>query len=166
MKCKKIQRLIITDYIDKEINNELENEINSHLKICNKCKKLEYTLKKIAIMPFREQNRVYPQEKTWDRIKEAIEKQQEQKKYSFIDIIDNLNLILHSPKPAVVVATLTLFIFIISAFMSLSFSNRRIVNIYLNEQMEFLTYLKSEEQTDLFQNYKLNLGESSEKYFL
>jgi hypothetical protein len=75
MECKKIQELLLTDYIDGEAGDALKNEVERHVNICHTCRQFKQSLLKIAIEPFRKAKESKPPDLAWNRIKEAIVKE-------------------------------------------------------------------------------------------
>ena len=159
MNCKEIQELIMTDYIDGEIEEKLEKEVREHLKSCSRCQEFEGSLRKEAIEPFKKVEPVSPPEFTWSKIKRRIE--EEKTKGWLAGLGDGLRAIFTIRKPAVAAATIAVVILIIAViFTQLPFSRRNGLNEYLAEQAEFLSYLDKEETSSL------DLGTNLEEYFL
>ncbi len=71
--CKDIQELILTNYLDGEIDQELKIRIDRHLDECAECRKFAAEAKETLIVPFQQA----PAEKVpahlWTAIKDKIE---------------------------------------------------------------------------------------------
>lgn len=75
MECKKIQELLLTDYLDGEASDALQNEIERHVNSCHTCRQLERDLLKTVIEPLRKAKESKPPDFLWNHIKEALEKE-------------------------------------------------------------------------------------------
>ncbi|MEW5802536.1 MAG: zf-HC2 domain-containing protein [bacterium] len=72
MECKEIQELLLTDYLDGEAGDTLQNEVERHLTICHQCRYLERALRKKVSEPLRKAKKSRPPESVWNRVQEAI----------------------------------------------------------------------------------------------
>ena len=73
MKCKNIQELLLTDYIDGEISEELKEKVKKHIQKCEKCKEFEQALIKGAIDPIKQVGIENPPEYVWTQIQDRIQ---------------------------------------------------------------------------------------------
>lgn len=73
--CKKFQDLILTDYIDGEIDKTAKAKIDTHLVTCADCRRLTEDVKKNLITPLESTVRQPVPEYLWGSIKERIESQ-------------------------------------------------------------------------------------------
>ena len=121
MNCERIKDLIKTDYIDNEINQALKKEVKRHLDACADCRQFEKTLRQAVIEPFKKEEKVQPPEFLWSRIKERIEREQEEQKGEgfFVGLKNKLEAIFSIPKPAFALATIMVIILMVAVFRRL-----------------------------------------------
>lgn len=142
MKCKEIQELIMTDYIDGEMSDELYKEVKKHVDGCVQCKQFEQTVRQTAVEPFKKAPIVTPPESVWINIKDTI--QHEQEKGRFANIRERLIGSFRIKKPVFAVAVITAAIFVAVLLTRKTSNNRDMVNSYLEEQIGFIAELDSE----------------------
>lgn len=164
MNCNKIKDLI-SSYIDGELNEKLQKEVEQHLNTCNQCKQLEETLRRIVIEPFKKAEKTEVPEAVWHHIKTAIE---EKPTKSFLpDVIDRLSSPFFNRKPVLVVVTIMVLIFIgVALIKGVPFNSQKAVNTHLKEQMQFLSYLESDEGIGYSDMDNVELGTTIEEYLL
>lgn len=163
MNCKRIKELIMTDYVDGEASAELQKEVEEHLSTCSQCKQFEQALRQIAVEPFKKAQIIKPPESVWYGIKEAIEEKQSEG--LFVGLKNVLSTIFNLRKPVVAMAIVAAVIFIAAVFVKLPFNNQHAVSGYLEEQIDFLSYLDADE-INYFNGEYVDLGTTIEEYFL
>jgi len=157
MNCKRIQELIITDYMDKEASPQVEEKIKAHLKACNNCRAFEKTLQEKVSWHFQGIKEIPLPERVWQRIKEAIEKEQPQYAPSFLErLLDFLRGKILLKRPAFAFSTAALAIMITVFFWQSSFRKQMFVKDYLTEQSEFMLSLDKPVNGDLEQAVSFN----------
>jgi len=68
MDCKKIQELIITDYLDNEMNNKL---VERHIESCDDCRKFLILTQKTIVDPLSKAKKDHlSRELIWARLQE------------------------------------------------------------------------------------------------
>jgi predicted anti-sigma-YlaC factor YlaD len=72
-KCEQIKDLILTDYIDGELDKNLVESIESHLLECGDCRAFLKEVKNNAALPFQKVLREPVPAQLWSAIKENIE---------------------------------------------------------------------------------------------
>lgn len=137
MNCQKIKELILTDFSDGQLNEKLQKQVAEHLDSCKACREFALAVKKTAIEPLKKAGKISAPDYLWYRIKDKIIA--EEKKPASAGLLDNLRAIFH-PKPALVLATVAVVIIIAAILFKFSLNGNK-VNIYLNEQIEFVSYL-------------------------
>ncbi len=163
MNCKRIRELVMTDYIDGEASAEVQKEIREHLSICNQCRQFERALQEMAIEPFKKAKEIRPPESVWRSIKESIEEKPSEG--LFAGLKNSLGIIFGIRKPVIAAVVIALIIIIAGVFIRLPLNNQQVVSGYLEEQIEFISYLDADE-TNYFNGEQLDLGTTIEKYFL
>ena len=114
MRCRKIQELLKTDYLDGEVSQKEEQDIREHLARCPKCRQLEEELQsQRALFQKAKQQRV--PEHVWHNIRDAIIREEEESLSA--GAFERLRNYLFAPKPVFVLAT-TLAVAIFFAFLS------------------------------------------------
>ncbi|PIU40948.1 MAG: hypothetical protein COS99_07725 [Candidatus Omnitrophica bacterium CG07_land_8_20_14_0_80_42_15] len=164
MNCKKIQELLLTDYTDGEAKGVLAKEVKDHLRVCEKCRSFEETLKRAAIDPFKNAGILKPPAYLWERIKEKIDIEPEPRPANvFVHLKDFLQGVLSFRRPVVVVATATALVFVAVIFSKLPFGSRSEVISYIEDQSEFISRLDNGAST---YSDNISFGTSIEEYFL
>ena len=114
MRCRKIQELLKTDYLDAEVSQKQEQDIREHLAHCPKCRQLEKELQsQRALFQKAKQHKV--PEHVWHNIRDAIIREEEEGLSA--GVFTRLRNYLFAPKPVFVLAT-TLAVAIFFAFLS------------------------------------------------
>ncbi len=75
MSCKKIQELLMTDYLDGELDQMLCNRIRQHIDSCTHCQQFEQEVQKIKA-PFKKTRYIKPPVRLWQCIREKIMSEQ------------------------------------------------------------------------------------------
>ena len=149
MRCKKVQKLILSDYIDGELNERLKKKVDKHLSACTECRKLYETVRMTTTNTLKQAGNVQPPEEVWQNIKGKIEQPEKESPIDiFIDRVHSL-LIIRKPAFAVITAVM-MIILVVGIFMRVSVNRRAALNSYLEEQVSFLNYLGNGNGTDYF----------------
>lgn len=75
--CKKFQDLILTDYVDNELDQKGRQEVEAHLVSCSACRLFEKRVKDKLSLPLREVKHEPLPDDLWPQIKEKIVKKPE-----------------------------------------------------------------------------------------
>lgn len=161
MRCKKIQELLKSDYLDREAGPRQIREIEEHLAQCPRCRKLEKELLQQRIL-FKASQRQKPPERVWENIRESIDAerldQDEPVKESFWEWLRNL--IPAFPRPVFAFAG-TFAVAIVAVFFAVVVMNNRAY--YRDNGAEtFADYRINGESVDVASDFGTNV----EKYFL
>lgn len=168
MKCKRVKDLLLTDFIDGQLDEALRQEVDVHLKMCKKCGQFEQELRHSAIEPLAELKEIEPPDSVWQGIKEALYEQNEGITFAKAAAVlrGYLDRFFSLPRPAFAFITVLAVFLVISGSMNLwSLRSRRLINAYVQEQMEFFEGLDTDNEDSLMTNND-NLEEAIEKYFL
>ncbi len=139
MNCKKIRELVITDYLDQEASGFVQREIQAHLKVCAGCRVFEQALREKTSDPLRKVQAARPPESIWQRVREAIEKEETQQGPSFLRrIADFLKGAFLLPKPAVAFSLALVLILVTTWFVRETFYQQWLVKGYLREQSDYM----------------------------
>jgi anti-sigma factor RsiW len=116
MNCKDCQELILTDYLDNELNKEERGEVDQHLSSCQACREFALNAQAAVMEPFDAAERPEPPESVWHNVKAAIrEEQNTEGRISFLDNIKNLIVL---PKPALAFAMVVILIVMAKAMIN------------------------------------------------
>lgn len=164
MNCKNVEDLILTDYLDGQMDDEKKKQLEKHLADCASCREYELIARKTVIGPFNDSERVNPPAVIWHKIKEQIEEEEELTS-PFADLIRRIKSLLYVPKPAFAVAAIVIILLITVSVIKLPSKNQEIVKVAPENQVECITYLIS-----VFDEGPLNedndFETSIEEYFL
>jgi len=170
--CKRIQELLMTDYIDGELKPPRKEDIEVHLKVCRECREFKLGVEKAAVKPFRDSGLINPPDYLWHRIKDSLAAEPP-KKSALAAIIDRLKVKSYPLRPALIYATLAVLIAVVFGLNLLRgpaggqkiASAYRPVNDYLEENMEFLAFLDGNGNGESVYT-DTGLGTYIEEYFL
>ena len=188
MECKKIQKLLLTDYIDGEASDALKNEVERHVNICHTCRRFERDLLKTAIEPLRKAKESKPPDLVWNHIKEtlgretlgkealgkeAIILEERGKSGGFLaQVLDYLLDICHwgslssISKPVLALATvLCAVLVLIATIIRFQTNNQRVAQVEPDKQVEYLAHEMGD--SEYFSPEENNgYGTAIEEYFL
>ncbi|MBM3248701.1 MAG: zf-HC2 domain-containing protein [Candidatus Omnitrophica bacterium] len=158
MNCEKIKELILTDFSDNRLDEKLKSQVNAHLSSCAGCREFAQSVNKIAIEPFKSAQKENPPDYLWYRIKERIGGEKPQPALS--GVFEGLQMFFH-PKPAFALATIAVVIIIASVMFRPYLRNKQ-ANLYLNEQIDFVSSLGQNGNG----SSEINFGTSVEEFLL
>lgn len=166
MKCKKVKDIILTDYLDEQLNEDQKKNIKEHLSSCGICRVYELAVRKRVIEPFNNVEKQNPPEAAWHKIKEQIKEEQRHGLTSpFAYLICRIKSFVYARKPAFVAATIVTVLFVVVAIIRLPPENSEIVKVDPEKQLECINYL-----INVFSQGSMNgnsdFGTSIEEYFL
>lgn len=165
MKCKNIQELILTDYLDGEMGSEQLKQVERHLAACTDCREFRDAAKQVVAEPFKNAGKVNPPESVWHQIEETIEERKN--KRAVAHFFENLKTAFSVKKPVFalsVVAAILIISVLAIQFLPLrrQSDTKDIVNAYLEEQAEYLAHLDDANGGD----FNADFGTGIEDYFL
>jgi hypothetical protein len=106
-KCDHFKDLILTDYIDKELDKTVAESLESHLLDCNDCRAFFKDVKNNVALPFQQAPQQLVPAELWSAIKESIE-DANQVRDPLADFIDRLKGFIVFPKMVPVFASVIL----------------------------------------------------------
>ncbi len=158
--CKKYKDLILTNYIDGEMDTEMKQQVDSHLLVCPNCRRFAEEVNHFLVASFKNAVRKNVPEHLWLLVKENIEKENRlnEKAGNFIHrLMESLSF----PALAPVLGSFVLLILV----GSLIFYNQQMKQGKEKEQVEYLVYLLG--ATEVSPETENNVPETPiEKYFL
>jgi anti-sigma factor RsiW len=150
MNCKRIQELILTDYMDGEASGKVESMIKSHLSECAACRAFEESARVKSEMLFRDAGPVQPPADVWQNIKEAI--REDRAAYS-PSLIERLSGLLRESfavrRPAYALATAFTLMLVIGIFLQSPLRRQMLVKDYLIQKSAFMVAMNEPVNGDL-----------------
>ncbi len=117
MDCKKCQELILTDYLDGEIEGGLKNTLEQHMAVCDDCQGYFESAQKTVLQPLVNAKRnVLSKDAIWSRLQNDIHAEHEYKDEpeGQMNILGRLKSLIFMPKPVFALAT---FLAVIMTFL-------------------------------------------------
>lgn len=175
VKCKKIQELILTDYLDGEMEDK--SLVEQHLASCVACKEFLALARQVVEPLENAQKSFLSQEEVWSRIQEEISAEEafEPVDEPEFDLWERLISWVSSPRPVFAMSTFAVVIVSILVFSlngpkvelakklpasQQELSQTKAIAILADSQEEYLAYLFNEDEEA--EGY----GTSMETYFL
>ena len=165
MNCKKIQELLLTDYLDNQMNEKEKKSVDDHLAYCRDCARFSIAARKVSSGLFVDVKKSHPPEFIWQRIKESIIAEQKRKTGFAANLFERLKAVLYIPKPAMAVASAITLIVIVGIMAKLIVNSQLAVRAGTQEQSEYSDY-SMEIPADVSANGEAIFGTLIEKYFL
>lgn len=134
--CKKIKDLILTDFVDGELDVSIKGKVDTHLLACSECRKFTQEVESQLVAPLQGVKRQPVPDHLWSLIKDRIESEGVPAERSGSPIGRLFDAFLF-PNWAPVLATIAISILVSSVY----FSNLRIDQDRDKEQGEYLIYL-------------------------
>lgn len=111
MNCERIQELILTDYLDGVLENNVRKELEIHLANCPQCLDFAKVARKTAFESFERASKADPPEQVWARIEERIRENYAPSHIEAPSWLENLKSLFFLPRPALALAAvLVLFV--------------------------------------------------------
>lgn len=118
MRCKRMEEIILTDYIDGNLKGHALQEVESHLGSCPECRRLAEEAKTASgLLKAAPRHEAPP--RVWNSIRAAIDAGPAKTHFAG-SILERLRFFLPYPKPALVLATavlLVLFVLTVARLM-------------------------------------------------
>jgi len=171
MNCKKIQDLIITDYLDNELKSGLQAKIKAHIEKCAACCQFEQALRQAAVEPFKHVQKLQPPEYLWHRIKETVTADLPETEPAgvLVKVKDALGFLFQFPKPVFAAALVVTVVLVSTVYTRVIVQKKQVarqqVTGYLNEQADFISSLKDPKITYI-NDKELDLNAVVEEYLL
>ena len=134
--CEEFKDLIVTSYIDAQIDKVSKNNLESHLLDCADCRAYLREVKAYAVVPFQNAPLEPVPSQLWDSIAQEIVKQH-QSKDLVANIIGQFKGLLALPRLVSILASL-MVMFLVG---SITYNNINIQKAKSTEQAEYLVSL-------------------------
>lgn len=87
MNCSKFREIIITDYVDDQLDERGKQEIDRHLQSCAACRAFAAAVSEIAVDPLRKAKIEEPPAFLWTRIKSHLEQGHNSRGIKWLNVI-------------------------------------------------------------------------------
>ena len=141
MNCKKVQDLLLADYLDGELTAAPQAEIKKHIDGCVRCQQFEQAILETRV-PFKHAPRLQPPDDTWQRIRDSVTRRSVNN--PFARFAHAVRVMTESRKPAFALATV-MAVILIAAVMIQSGSDLSLREMNGQEEIGVLSYLTGEE---------------------
>ncbi len=158
--CKEFRDVILTDYIDGELDKDVKVRLEAHLRVCAHCREFADEVKAQLVVPFKQTQRVSVPEDLWRSIEESIAQENEemQPAANWIDrLVQSLTL------PRLVPVFLSLILFISAGLWILN--SHQGSQVAGNDSGEYVADIL-DSVSELAEIDNDNFGTSIEQYFL
>ncbi|MFA5119356.1 MAG: anti-sigma factor [Candidatus Omnitrophota bacterium] len=165
MNCERIKEVLITDFMDNECPDALQEEVVAHLKACGDCRRFDELLRQKARQPFGAIKAVNPPEEIWQRIKGSIEgSQMPQSAPAWKRVFELLRRnFLRERVPVFGLATVMAAILVTFLAAQAPLSRKRLVKESLQEKSEYMLSLHHSLNQDM--NGDADFESTIEHYF-
>ena len=158
--CKEFRDIILTDYLDGELDKDVQIRLAAHLDVCVQCREFVKEARAQLVVPFAKAPRAGVPEDLWRSIEQNIAEESEEARPA-VNWIDRLAQSFALPRLAPVILSFILFI---AAGVWL-LSGRQDTQIAGNDPGEYVAYVV-DSVDELAQTDTNGFGTSIEQYFL
>jgi len=163
MKCKDIQELLCSDFLDKELSDEQQKKVRAHIDACSACQQFEEMVSAAAVQPLQGSAEVTPPPYMLKRIKNAIEQNRKPALLSVVHAIyERIIELLTIPRPVLVVATTIVAVVIVTVAVYMPTINTYNADTSVGTQMINLVSFNGEEM----ESEQVEFNSIIEAYFL
>ena len=163
----KSRELLLTDYLDGQMDAKENGQIETHLAHCPKCREFLVSARKVGPELFIKSGTANPPEYLWRRVKETILTEQKAKARFTDNILERVRAFLYtarySIRPALVAASIIVLILAVTAVAGLKMAGEA-ENRY-KDQIEYFDYLAGS-SGGASTSDNAGFGTSVETYFL
>ncbi|MDD5492988.1 MAG: zf-HC2 domain-containing protein [bacterium] len=92
MKCNKYRDIIITDYVDGELNEREKQEIDRHVRDCASCRAFAAAVSAVTIEPLRKTMPEEPPAFLWTRIQSRLEQDHTRSRIKWLSVLATLSM--------------------------------------------------------------------------
>lgn len=129
MNCEEIREMLLTDYIDGELDADAALVVKRHLASCGSCRAFEASVREAAVEPFKEAPVVAPPAHIWKGIENAIGRETPARRpFAF-------------PRSVFVAATVAMLIVAAAVVARIRYAEQRDLGLYVAEEMLSLSSL-------------------------
>ncbi len=155
--CNNIKDIILTDYVDNEIDTSVKVQVEKHLQGCLSCQAFAREVKAQLVVPLQQATRQEVPSQMWNNIQNQIIQQQQSSEGLLVKLQSWLSL----PR---LVPTLVSLAMVVIVTSTLFFDDQKVKQARDQEIGSYLTYVMDSQESSAGENN--NLGTSIESYFL
>jgi anti-sigma factor RsiW len=156
--CKKIKDLILTDYVDSQLDNSIKGQVEAHLSQCESCRSFAQEVESHLVVPFEKAQLQEVPSEVWESIKQKVS--QESQPQGIKDLIQGWIEGFNFPRFVPAVASFVMFVCISSAVLL----NWQTKQAQIQEQGSYVEFMLSSAASNAKDSY--DLGTPIEQYFL
>lgn len=138
MNCEMVKSLLLTGYIDNELDAGTSAAVKGHLAKCPSCEAFEAAIRRSAVEPFRDVDNVQPPEKVWRKIAVSI-KEAPRPGLKFTSLQQGLAAAFAFPKPLFLAATMAMILLVTALFLHHHYAEQRSIGLYIEEEMAYIS---------------------------
>jgi len=157
MKCDKVKELLLTDYVDDEVSQEIRIKIEEHINGCDGCRDLYEAIKERTGMLSKALSPQEPPREVWENISARIYGEEEQVNISVRERIKELFFI-----NKLVMAIVSIAIIAVMGTKVISIRNYNRTKNYVEQQMTAMLYLEENGEDEDIYDFDTGI----EEYFL
>jgi len=162
MNCKKVQELILTDYLDNQMEAGEKLFLESHLARCADCREALAAARKVTDELFAGAQQLNPPDFLWQQVKKSIIAQESKRRSFVADFFARLRPVVYVRKPIFAVAVMIMLVLIAGTTITLRINGGAAVK---SGQIEY-SYYSMGEPVDQPVDDEADFGTSVEQYFL
>jgi len=166
MKCRKIRELILSDYIDGELDERTEKAVREHIAGCAGCAAFEKNVRGAVVEPFQMGLREKVPETLWNSVRAAIV-EEGMRASAFEVVTRNLRVLLGALRPVYAPAAVVLLAAMFFLAINVSSGRKKdLLNSYLMDQAEFVVSLQAGEGNGYSEITEEGFGTDIEEFLL
>ncbi|GAX60964.1 transmembrane transcriptional regulator [Candidatus Scalindua japonica] len=165
MKCEQVKELILTDYLDGQMEKVQKTQLEEHLTTCRDCREYNLLTRTAVVEPFYNIEKHNPPEATWNKIREQIYVEKPLQNNSIADLFNRAKKLFYFPKSAFAAATVIVLFAVAATVIKFPTENQEIGKGVSDNQVECINYLMSVFDEELI-NGDDDLETSIEDFFL
>jgi len=146
MRCERIQDLILSDYIDGQVDESNRRLVAEHIEGCSACREFEAAVRAKAVEPFKDARKAEVPVYLWEGIRRKIAAEGRTTGVLTgvaMTLRRGLEGLLRIPKPAVAFAFVA--VLIIAIVIAQPYFEKGAIDNYINDQVDFMANLDSDD---------------------
>lgn len=139
MRCDKVKELLMTDYIDGQLDGQTEKLVRQHLESCAACRAFEASVRKSAVEPLKAAAQKRPPAYVWERIRREV--YEEKSSAAFGGLKERLGELFAVPRLRLAAVTVAMVVIVFAFVGYQRYADQRALDTYIDEQASFLSDL-------------------------
>lgn len=167
MKCKNIQDIILTDYLDGRMDAAQRVQLEEHLLRCSHCRAFAAVAQKTVVAPFATVTREKPPQKIWENISETIREERQKNGSLFTGFIEHVRALFIFPRTTFALASAFSIILIAVLFVKTPMYKNEKIFVANNGEQQIDEFVQTMSYTDITVNGETaGYGTVIEEYFM